>query len=69
MTTRVGSNGRVVIAKELRFLPPEHDRSLRGTLAAFVDVTVTDDALRDAEDGTWADDAVRRDGEVARGER
>lgn len=68
MTTRVGSNGRVVIAKELRFLPPEHDRSLRGTLAEYVDAAVTDDALRDAEDGAWADDAARRDAEVARGE-
>jgi AbrB family looped-hinge helix DNA binding protein len=84
MTSRVGSKGQVVIAKEirdalgivpgslavqrqvgdtveLRFLPPEHHRSLRGILAQYVTVAVSAEAARVAEDAAWADDAARRD--------
>ena len=54
---------------EIRFLPPEHDRSLRGILAEYVTAPVSDDAERDAEASAWADDAARRDREAVNGDR
>jgi len=58
---------RVGDAVELRFLPPEHHRSLRGILAPYVITAVSDEAERAAEEGAWADDAARRDREAAHG--
>jgi AbrB family looped-hinge helix DNA binding protein len=47
---------------EVRFLPPEHGRSLKGSLASFSSVRVHDGAAWDeARHAAWAE-AVRDDG-------
>jgi bifunctional DNA-binding transcriptional regulator/antitoxin component of YhaV-PrlF toxin-antitoxin module len=46
---------------EVRFLPPEHDRSLKGSLAPFTSVRVAEGAAwDDARHSAWAE-AVRGD--------
>lgn len=52
---------------ELRFLPPEHRRSLHGILAPYVTATVSAEAQRRSEETAWADDAARRDREAIDG--
>ncbi len=56
-------------AVEIRFLAPEHERSLRGVLAEYVTASVDEDAEHEAEESAWAEEAARRDREVGHGQR
>jgi hypothetical protein len=58
---------RVGDTVELRFLPPEHSRSLHGILAQYVTTTLSETDERVAEETAWAADAVRRDEEAMQG--
>ena len=53
---------------ELRFLPPEHERSLRGILAEYVLTPSPDEAAEPPDDDPWAADAARRDREAVHGD-
>jgi len=59
---------RVGDTVELRFLPPEHERSLRGVLAGYVTTPSPDDPAQPPDGDPWATDAARRDGEAVRGD-
>lgn len=43
---------------EIRFYPPEHNRSLRGILAKYVTRHLSDEELREAREEAWAGAAV-----------
>jgi bifunctional DNA-binding transcriptional regulator/antitoxin component of YhaV-PrlF toxin-antitoxin module len=43
---------------EIRFYPPEHNRSLRGILAKYVTRHLSDEELREARETAWAEAAV-----------
>lgn len=43
---------------ELRFIPPEHDRSLQGSLSSYVESSLSADELRQAREGAWREAAV-----------
>jgi bifunctional DNA-binding transcriptional regulator/antitoxin component of YhaV-PrlF toxin-antitoxin module len=45
---------------EIRFFPPEHNRSLRGILAKYVTRHLSTEELREAREKAWAD-AVTED--------
>ncbi len=49
LTSQRLSDGRV----EIRFFPPEHDRSLRGVLAKARRVSVAPEKWRAAEERAW----------------
>ncbi|HEX6898484.1 MAG TPA: AbrB/MazE/SpoVT family DNA-binding domain-containing protein [Thermoanaerobaculia bacterium] len=44
---------------EIRFLPPEHDRSLRGALASYVQRPISEDEWEQAREQAWSDAAAR----------
>ncbi len=51
---------------EIRFYPPEHDRSLRGALKKYVTHALSTDELREARDKAWEEEATKdwhREGE------
>jgi bifunctional DNA-binding transcriptional regulator/antitoxin component of YhaV-PrlF toxin-antitoxin module len=45
---------------EIRFYPPEHNRSLRGILSKYVKRHLTTEELREAREKAWAE-AVTKD--------
>lgn len=58
---------RVGDTVELRFFPPEHERSLRGVLAEYVTTPSQDDPAHPPADHPWATEAARRDREAVHG--
>ena len=38
---------------EMRFVPPEHNRSLKGRLASYVESPLSADELREATEEAW----------------
>ena len=49
---------------EIRFLPPEHSRSLKGKLASYAKASLDHDELRRAREEAWSSEVVQRFGEV-----
>ena len=45
---------------EIRFLPPEHDRSLRGALAGYVQRSVPEEEWEQARQQAWSDATAYR---------
>jgi bifunctional DNA-binding transcriptional regulator/antitoxin component of YhaV-PrlF toxin-antitoxin module len=45
---------------EIRFYPPEHDRSLQGILKKYVNRSVSSEELREAREKAWAEAAAER---------
>lgn len=45
---------------EIRFLPPEHDRSLRGALAGYVQHSVSQEKWEQARQQAWSDATARQ---------
>jgi bifunctional DNA-binding transcriptional regulator/antitoxin component of YhaV-PrlF toxin-antitoxin module len=43
---------------EIRFYPPEHNRSLRGVLKKYVDRDLSAEELREARERAWAEAAT-----------
>lgn len=43
---------------ELRFYPPEHDRSLKGILAGYVRRSISEEEWPQAKEDAWAQAAV-----------
>jgi hypothetical protein len=51
---------------EIRFYPPEHNRSLRGVLRKYATPVLSTDELREAQDKAWEEAATKdwgREGE------
>jgi bifunctional DNA-binding transcriptional regulator/antitoxin component of YhaV-PrlF toxin-antitoxin module len=51
---------------EIRFYPPEHDRSVRGALKKYATRVLSTDELREARDKAWEEAATKdwgREGE------
>ncbi len=50
---------------ELRFVPPEHNESLMGSLAPYTTVRIpTEEALREAIEDAWAEEAASHDARI-----
>ncbi len=43
---------------EMRFVPPEHNRSLKGSLSSYVKSPLSADELRIGREGAWRESAV-----------
>ena len=43
---------------EMRFVPPEHNRSLKGSLSSYVKSPLSADELRDAKENVWREAAT-----------